>query len=595
MLKRLLRNGPVRLRRLTAVLAVLVAALLLTPGTASAHAVLLSTTPEGFQVLDAAPPEVTLRFSESIDVALAEVRLIGPGGTGVAGVSKPVHPAGRADTVSATLPAGLVHGTYTATYRVTSADSHPVEGAFAFSVGQVTGGVANGAEPAAASGTVSVLYGVARWLAYAALALLIGTAFFAAVCWPGGESSAGVRRILLAGWATLSGATVLSYLLYGPSVAGGSLLRAFDPALLGATAESRIGVVLLVRLVLLGLVAAALVYLRRMVPFAERAPADQRRRGGIVLGVGLALVVTWGLANHSAAGGQVLLALPVDVAHLLAMAIWLGGLPVLLGVLLRSGDVPGMRAAIPLFSRIALVCVLVLVVTGTYQAWREVGSPAALFGTTYGIVLAAKAAMVVVLVVLGALARKWVQRHYAFEIVTVSDKRRARRGPERQEVHRFRRMIIVEGVVAAAVLGVTASLVNAEPAAAELARIREEAAIPARTGPVNVVLPFDAGGGPSGAGKLAVLVTPGKVGRNEVHLAVLTTNGRPKQVPELRAELRLPARGIGPLPVDVQLIGGDHAIGTNAPITMPGMWELAVTVRTSDIDQAVVRVPVGAR
>jgi copper transport protein len=188
-----------------------------------------------------------------------------------------------------------------------------------------------------------------------------------------------------------------------------------------------------------------------------------------------------------------------------------------------------------------------------------------------------------------------VQRHYAFDIVTVSDKRRARRGPETSEVSRFRRAVSVEVLVAAVVLGTTAALVNAEPAAAELARTREEAAIPARVGPVNVLLPFDAGGGPQGAGKLAVLVTPGAVGKNEVHFAALDTAGKPKQVAELRAELRLPSRGIGPLPIDVQLIGGDHAIALNAPITMPGMWELDVTVRTSEIDQAVVRVPVGAR
>src|SRR5207249_2574337 len=95
---------------------------------------------------------------------------------------------------------------------------------------------------------------------------------------------------------------------------------------------------------------------------------------------------------------------------------------------------------------------------------------------------------------------------------------------ERGEVSRFRRTIATEVVVAAVVLGVTASLVNVEPAAAELARIRETASIPARTGPVNVVLPFDTGGGPDGVGKLAALVTPGAVGRNEVHLAVLDAN-----------------------------------------------------------------------
>jgi copper transport protein len=597
MLTILRREGsrPGWLRRIGAVLGILVGVLLATPGTASAHAVLLATTPGGFQILNTPPAEVTLRFSETIDVSLAEIQLIGPGGAPVAGVSKPVHPPGKPDTVAANLPPNLANGTYTVTYRITSGDSHPVEGAFAFSIGEVTGGVAAGAESGQKDGTVSVLYGVARWLAYAALALVVGTAFFVAVCWPGGESATGVRGLLWAGWGTLTGATVLSYLLYGPSVAGGSLARVVDPGLLVATLDSRIGVVLLVRLVLLGVLAAAFVQLRRKVPFDEHAQPAQRRRGGLALAAGAALAVTWSLANHSATGSQVLLALPVDAIHLLAMSIWLGGLPVLLGVLMRSGEVAAMREATPRFSRIALISVLALIVTGTYQAWREIGTPDALFGTTYGVLLAVKVGMVVVLVLLGVLARRWVRRHYEFEIVSISDKRRARRGPGQGEVSRFRRVVAVEVVLGAAVLAATATLVNAEPAEAELTRIREEAAIPARTGPVNVVLPFDAGAGPSGAGRLAVLVTPGKVGRNEVHLAVLDTAGRPKKVAELKAELWLPTRGIGPIPVQTQLIGGDHAIGPNAPITMPGLWELAVTIRTSEIDQAVVRVPVGAR
>jgi len=569
-------------RRFAVLLAVLVTTMIALAGTASAHAVLLATTPRGFQVLDAAPHEVTMRFSESVDVSLARVRLLGPRGDEIDGVSPPAHPSGRADTVAVTVPDRLARGTYTVTYHVISTDSHPVEGAFAFSVGAVTGGVAHGAEPEGANWLASVLAGIARWLAYAGLAVLVGTAFFVAACWPGGEVTSGVHRLLWTGWATLLGATLATFVLYGP-LSGGPLA---DPALLG----SRLGVVLTVRVGLLGLVAAAIPLLRRRAPFAPYPV----RHGGIVLGVGAALAVTWGLANHSGAGTWVVLALPVDTIHLLAMSVWLGGLPVLLGVLLRSGDIPGMRIAVPRFSRTALVCVGVLVATGTYQAWREVGTPAALFGTTYGLVLVAKLGMVAVLVVLGALARNWVRRHYGFAIVTVTDKKRARRGPERREVSRFRRMVTVEVVIAAAALGATAGLVNAEPATAEMARVQAEAEIPARVGPVNVVVPFDAGG-QQGAGRLAVLVTPGAVGPNEVHLAVFDRNGRPKQVPELRAELRLPARGIAPIPVDLRLIGGDHAIGLNAPVTMPGRWELAVTVRTSDIDQAVVRVPVGAR
>lgn len=584
-----------RLARLVVVLGALVAATLGGAGTASAHAVLIGTTPGGFEVLETAPREVTLQFNEPVDISLAEVRVIGPGGAAVGGVSAPAHPPGKPDAVAVTLPAGLTQGTYTVSYRVVSADAHPVPGAFAFSVGSVTGGVAANTAEQSADGVVTALYAVARWLGYAGVALLLGTAFFIAACWPGGEAMSSVRRMLWTGWGTLSGATVLAFFSYGPYSAAGTAGQLVDPAVLGATLGSRMGLLLLVRLVLLGLIAAVLVRVFRQTSFAEYETRDHRRRAGLVLVTGAALAITWSLTNHSVTGAQIAVSLPVDAIHLVAMAVWLGGLPVLLGVLLRSGDVSGMRIAIPRFSRTALICVGVLVVTGTYQAWREVGTLEALFATSYGAVLLAKVGLVVVLVLLGALARQWVRKHYTHAVPVVSKKRKPYRGPEEREVGRFRRMIAVEAVLAAVVLGVTAFLVSAEPAAAELAREREEAAIPARTGPVNVVRPFDAGGGPAGAGQLAALVTPGAVGRNEVHLAVLDAQRRPKQVAELSASLSLPSKSIGPLPVDLQFIGGDHAIAMNVPITMPGMWELAVTVRTSDVDQAVVRIPVGAR
>ncbi|GAA3806542.1 copper resistance CopC/CopD family protein [Amycolatopsis tucumanensis] len=578
--------------RLVVVLGALVAAALGGAGQASAHAVLIGTTPGGFEVLATAPREVTLRFNEPVE--LAEVTVLGPGGAAVAGLSAPAHPPGQPDVVAVTLPAGLTEGTYTVSYRVVSADAHPVPGAFAFSVGSVTGGVAANAGEQTADGVVSALYAVARWLGYAGVALLLGTAFFVAACWPGGEAMPAVRRMLWTGWGTLLGATVLAFVSYGPYSAAGTAADLLDPKVLGATVGSRMGLLLVVRVALLGLIAAVLVHVFRRTSFAEYQARDHRRRAALVLTAGAALAITWSLTNHSVTGTQVALSLPVDAIHLVAMAVWLGGLPVLLGVLLRSGDVFGMRIAIPRFSRTALVCVAVLVVTGTYQAWREVGSLAALFATSYGAVLLAKLGLVVVLVLLGALARQWVRRHYTHAPV-VSKKRKAYRGPAEREVSRFRRMVATEAVLAAVVLGVTAFLVSAEPATAELARERAEAEVPARTGPVNVVLPFDAGGGPAGAGQLAALVTPGAVGRNEVHLAVLDAQRRPKQVAELTASLSLPSKSVGPLPVALQFIGGDHAIAVNVPVSMPGMWELAVTVRTSEVDQAVVRIPVGAR
>lgn len=565
------------------------------PVPASAHAVLLETTPGNWQVLDDQPKRITLRFNEPIDVALAEVQLIGPRGDTVPGVGPPAHPAGKADTLSVAVPPGLVNGTHTVTYRVTSADAHPATGAFTFSVRQIGGAVtATTASDEGGGSAVAVAYGLVRWLGFAGLALLIGTAFFTVTCWPGGATARGTRRLLLGGWIALVLSTVLNLLLYGPYAAGRCPGTVFDPALLASTLGSRLGLILGLRLVALGIVAVAMAFLlRRGTPVPDREPREKVLAGSVVLAAGTVLAISWGLTSHSASGGLSALTVPADAVHLVAMSVWLGGLATLLGVLLRSGDVLAMRQAIPRFSRMALICVGILVGTGTHQAWRQVGTPSALFGTAYGTLLLAKLGLVIVLIGLGVLARRWVQRHYHVTIESITDKRRARRAPGDHEVGRFRRMVAAEVTVAAVVLGVTATMLSVEPARAELDREVAVARAPARGGPMTVAVPFHDGDEQLG-GQLAVSITPGKVGSNEMHLVVLDRRGMPREVPEVKAELSLKSRSVGSLPVELRSLGAGHYVAAGAALPIPGTWELAVTVRTTDVDQDTVRIPVGA-
>jgi copper transport protein len=565
-------------RRLLPISLLALSMLAFAPATASAHAVLADTAPANWQVVESSPHEISLRFNEPVDTGLAEIRLLGPRGDTVEGIPRPTHPDGKQDVLSLAVANTLATGTHTVAYRVVSADSHPVQGAFTFSVGRPTSSAPGTVSLNEGNTATAVVYGISRWVGYAGLALLLGTAYFVVVCWPGGAARTGTRRLLWGGWTAVLAAALIGFLGYGPYAAGKPLSAAFDAGLLGSTLGSRMGLMLAIRVALLAVLAVAMA----------------RFRGRWVLAAGAALPVTWGLATHSAAGDHIGFALAADFTHLAAMSVWIGGLPVLLAVLLRSGDIAGMRSAIPKFSRTAAVCVALLVVTGIFQAWRQVGTPAALFGTAYGTVLLVKVGLVAVLVGLGWLARRWVERHYGAPIVTVTDKRRARRGPETGELHRFRRSVAVEAGIATLVLGLTASLVSVEPARGELAKQEAAAKVPAFTGPVSMVIPFDAGG-IAGRGELAVEVSPGKIGANEAHLVVLDAQSLPRDVPEVRAELRLRERSLGPLPVALQYGGIGHHIATAATITMPGQWELDVTVRTSETDQATVRVPIGIR
>ncbi|MGW4803697.1 copper resistance CopC/CopD family protein [Kitasatospora sp. NPDC004272] len=439
-------------RRLGALLAVLVAALGLVLGgatAASAHATLEGTDPERGSVVATAPAAVTLTFSEGVSLSTDSVRVLDPQGNAVDD-GKPDHVDGRAATARVALRSGLANGTYTVAWRAVSEDSHPVGGAFTFSIGAPSDTSVNPAavQGAKADGAVAFAYGTARTVAYAAFALLVGAAAFVIVVWPGGAAVRGVQRLLMTGWVALLLSTVAVLMLRGPYERGSGLGQSFDLSLVRATLDERIGTALAARLLLL---AAAGVFLSLLVgqlgtqqpkpapapevdaaadaadaagpedeeeaeeaelrrlerAAAERPQRDTRLGLGLAgLALALALSATWVGADHSSVGLQVPLALPLAALHLLAMAGWLGGLAVL-AVGLRRG-LPA--AAVDRFSKLAFWLVAVLVVTGVYQSWRGLGSWSALVDTSYGRLLLIKVGCVAAMLGVAWISRAWTAR-----------------------------------------------------------------------------------------------------------------------------------------------------------------------------------------
>ena len=105
-----------------------------TAGPAAAHASLVSIDPADGARLDESPSQVTLTFSEHVSAALGGVQVLDTTGA-------TVHVgAARVDgtKVLVDLQPHLPDGTYVVTYRVVSADGHPVRGGSVFGVGEVT-------------------------------------------------------------------------------------------------------------------------------------------------------------------------------------------------------------------------------------------------------------------------------------------------------------------------------------------------------------------------------------------------------------------------------------------------------------------------
>jgi copper transport protein len=576
--------------------AVLVLLVLGGAGPASAHAALKETDPGDGAVLKSAPRHVTLTFTESVGLLDDSFRVLDPDNRRVdTGGAR--HAPGRSDTARVTLPAGLAQGTYVVAWRVVSADSHPVSGACTFSVGKPSATAASVDTGPTENRATTALYNIARYLAYLAVALVIGTAAFVVLCRP--PVRAPLRRPLVAGWWTLLGATVALLVLRAPYETGSGPATAFDAAAFGRTLTGRPGLALLARLALLPAAALFAVRLRKREAFSRPLLA-----AGAASAVALAL--TWAAAEHASAGLQVPVAMASAVLHLLAMAVWLGGLTALL-LLLHRTEVPA--PVVARFSRLAFASVTVLVVTGVYQSWRGLGSWSALTTTTYGRLLLLKLAAVVLLLAAAGLSRHWTARLVTRraeaavrERVDAAVRERVPQpvgGPapdpagepaaadeESAGRRNLRRSVLAEVAVGVVVLVLTTVLTGTLPgrAAAEAA----ERPVTAGGLPAASVtdVPFDTGGA-NGHGKVQITLDPGRVGDNSVQALVYGPDGGIVAVPEVRLTFSLASRRIGPLDARLRNLGGYW--GTDA-LTLPiaGTWTMKVTVRTTDIDQVTV-------
>ena len=565
-----------------------------TAGPAQAHAELIGTTPPNGAHLDTAPAQVTLRFSEAVTPVRDGMRLLGPDGRTLR--SGQPHADGGAVTFS--LPGGLGDGIYTVAWRVISEDSHPIEGAFTFSVGAADRGPALMDVPASPGQPgLGVAFGVVRWLGYAGAAALAGGVGFLLLCWPAGWADRRARRLLHGGWAGSVVAAVAAFLLQGPYAAGASAAHLADRELLSETLHTTYGVAVLVRIGLLAVAGPALL-----------RPASRRTRAALAVAVA-GMLATWPAAGHAHVGRQAAAGFAADALHLAAMVTWLGGLAMLLICALPWARHRGRLAAAATasrFSRVAFGSVMVLVVTGTYQAWRIVPGWDTLASTAYGRLLDLKVAGLAVILGFAAVSRSVVRRHYGQPATLATPARAASLvgarvagalptapaggptderppgGVPEADIRRLRRSVTVELVLAMTVLGLTSAIVATAPATPPAAAGMGDMAGGAMmaTGPYLATLD-----GPAGSGeRVSVEVTPGHVGSNQITIAVQDAMGMARAVPEVTARLFLPPAGLGPLPVDLTSQGPGAFTGT---VTLPqhGTWRLDVTVRTSDIDQ----------
>ncbi|MFH9978985.1 copper resistance CopC/CopD family protein [Streptomyces sp. NPDC017179] len=462
------------MRRIITMLCLVLCLAAASAGPASAHTGVRSSDPAAGEVLPGLPAQAALTFRQPVTARENAVRVFDDH---MRRVDLGGHPGDRPGPVVRTaLPGGLHPGTYTVAWQVTSADGHPVAGTFRFSLHR-TSRVVGVVPPLGGSGSAwaSRLLGVSRAAGYAGLALGPGVLLVVLWLWPAGLRDRGTRGLVWAGLGLLAAGTLAVLAVHAVWADGRPLSDAWSGS--GAHQHAALGDhAYAVRFYALLALGAATVLAN-----LAAGTSGRRARAAALVATAAAVVLwgTWPVTGHSVDGRYTFLALAADFAHLAAMTVWLGGLALTAAVLARPGAVTALASVLPRFSRLAFAGVTVLVVTGTFQAWREVGTVGALFDTRFGRLLLLKSAGVALVVALGGVARCWLRRHMAVSAPTpfaaapvggtgatvtlVAPAPPAL--PDTAHVRTLRRGLMAELLVGVLVLSVTAAMVVTNPPA----------------------------------------------------------------------------------------------------------------------------------
>jgi copper transport protein len=550
-------------------------------GTVSAHANLERSTPAAGALLDTAPKDLVLEFSEELDTDFSRVQLynsknqvINPG----PGVIDPSAP-----TVMRLVLGELPKDSYTALWRVrSSVDGHVTEGSVPFGVGvavTTTSLIPALGTPDPATQAPSPLDAALRWLNLLLAALVFGGLPFVLLVWRpalraattdpamsdrssvvGGQwwvaddaITGALRRLIMLGGALFLLTNALFLLSQAATAAGVPLAQALGtPAL--ELLGGRTGQLILARG---GLTLLLLVLAWRLPPAGRGAVWPW----WLALAIAGASALTFSLNAHGAAEARgAALATTLDWLHIVAMIAWLGGLLPLLLAIRAARRAPEqalpLAILIPRFSRLAATCVVLLTLTGTYSYFLHINRLDLLAATTYGRALLIKLGLFGLLFLLGAI-----------NLVLLSP--RLRRAGN-QLAHAFGRSVRVELLAGALLLLAVGAMTSVAPSKTAW-QAHEQLGLSQAVSQRDV--------------DLVLRVAPVQIGDNE--WAVDVTDRRPgAQAVPAKVLLRFDMLGMemGKLQADTQTTDQERYSARGSFTSMGGRWRVEVILRRPGFD-----------
>ena len=567
--------GPVRLRRLAlrlvlavpALVVLAVPALVVVAVPASAHALRVDSSPEANSVLKTSPAQVVVTFGEAPDPRLSHLAVLDSSGHDRAEGATQAVPG---QPLELTVKVGrLGTGVFSVAWTtVSSVDGHLASGTFAFGVG-VSAADIPAARTTSATPSPSPLTSFSRWLLYAGLMGLVGSAAVALACF--GTAPRPVWPWLVGVAWVAAGLGAVGIGVGEATTAHLALSHLFD-----STFTHQIAVRVLP--LAAGAVAAGVILVA--------APRGRRPVWAVAV-LGLAgLGAMWGDVTDShaaAAHSWPVLKMVEQWLHFAAAGVWIGGLAALL-VGLAGVSRPERGRAARRYSTLAVAAVMVLAASGTLRAIDEVGSWHALVASSFGRLILVKTALLAILVGLGARNRYRSVPHLARPGDGTGDGTDDGRpgqddaGTAAQPLLRLGR---VELGLAAVVLGATALLQGLAP--------------PATAAPASPKPEVVTGSDFATTVKVALAISPGSTGFNQFDLAADDYDtGRPVVADPVTLTFSRPDQpGLGASSLNLRRRGDGHYVGSGPNLSIDGTWQVVVLIQQGS-SAAQVRLKVAA-
>ena len=254
------------------------------------------------------------------------------------------------------------------------------------------------------------------------------------------------------------------------------------------------------------------------------------------------------------------------------MALWLGGVAL---VVSHIGTGDRFWSMANRFSPWALGAVAVLVVSGSVNGWRQVGSIDAITSSAYGRWLVVKVAIVATVVAVAAFSRTAARRGatqraapLALSAAADHDASNAATSPTL-----LRRTVTLEAFGAALIIAATAGLVNATPPDRDVAEnVLASTVVEDRIAQVEL--------------------EPARTGGTVMHVTIVSPRGGLDRADEITVAIELPTAQIGPLEIETIPVGPNHVVANDADFPVGGDWDVEITARYGEFDQVVFTVQV---